>query len=404
MALFKNIPRKVVLLSWVSFLADVSSEMAYPLIPIFIVGTLQSPAFALGLIEGAAQALVSVMSAASGFASDKIKKRALFVRWGYGLPIIGKSLVAGAIAWPMVLLGRSVDRFGKGLRSSPRDALLAEAAGAEDRGRAFGFHRMMDTAGAFIGVALSGLALWLINTGDINSVCRIVLWGAAAFALFSFAASLLVTDEPAKNGNPSSVSFAEFLKAARSLSREYWITLIILSVFSFANSSDAFLLLRASDLGFSPLSVVAIYALYNAVYSLLSYPAGILSDKIGRWPVITIGWAVYAAVYAAAALGSIEHIWIIFAAYGAYMALTDGISKALAADSAPAELRGTAIGLLYLALGLSALTSNLTAGLAWDHLGREAPFWIGSGFALLAIAMVLFSGRLFGGKRLTTTI
>lgn len=395
MTLFKGIPRKVVLLSWVSFLADVSSEMAYPLTPIFIVGVLGAPGFSLGLIEGVAQAIISVMSAASGFASDRIKKRALFVRWGYGLPILGKALVASALTWPAVLLGRSLDRFGKGMRSSPRDALIAEAAGPYERGRAFGFHRMLDTAGAFLGVAISGLALWMLKTGDIGRICRIVFWFGVVFAAFSFAAALMVSDERRLEGSPSRISFTAFMGSIRMLRRDYWVTLVILSVFSLANSSDAFLLLRASDLGFSPIEIVFIYAIYNAAYSLLSYPAGIFSDKIGRWRVIAIGWTLYSLVYAAAALGNTSHMWAVFGAYGVYMALTEGISKALAADAAPPELHGTAIGLLYLSLGLCTLTSNLTAGLAWDYLGRQAPFWIGSGAATAALVLIVTSGKLF---------
>ncbi len=379
-----------------SFFADISSEMIYPLIPLFLVGVLGAPTLALGLIEGVAQAIVSLMSAISGTISDRSGKRVAFVRWGYGLPILGKALISIAGSWQFVLVGRTIDRFGKGLRGSPRDVLIADAVPPNRRGEAFGFHRMMDTAGALVGVLIAAGCLWLLQLENLETVYRTIFAISAVLAFCSLAVSFFVVDPQS-----SSASLEEepaqkptFRVAIQGLGREYWVTLSILSVFAFANSSDAFLLLRAADVGLSALQVVLIYALYNLSYSMCSFSAGKLSDRHGRWKIISLGWLIYAVIYAGMAVTNSYFIWILFGVYGLYMALTEGVSKALIVDCVPAHKKGTAIGILYMALGLSALSSNIIAGYLWDSVGKSAPFWVGSLSAVVAILTVLFSGRL----------
>lgn len=393
-----RLPKRVILLGWVSFFADISSEMIYPLMPLFLVGILGSPTLALGMIEGIAQAIVSVLSAFSGSITDRTGKRVPLVRWGYGLPILGKSIVALAGSWHLVLVGRSIDRFGKGLRGSPRDALIADAIDADRRGEAFGYHRMMDTAGAFVGVMIAGAALWLLQRQNIESAYRVIFGLAAFLAFCSLIVSLFVqeTDSSPKQDmiKVETSKAKEFRSSLQGLGSEYWITLLILSIFAFANSSDAFLLLKASDVGLSGLQVVLIYALYNLSYSLFSPTAGKLSDYSGRWKIICIGWAIYALVYAGVAITNDFYIWGLFALYGVYMALTEGVSKALVIDCVPNEKRGTALGLLYMALGFSALSSNVLTGFLWDNFGQTVPFIVGSLMAVVAIAIVLFSGKL----------
>ena len=386
-----RLPQQVILLGWVSLLADVSSEMIYPLIPLFLTGILGAPAIVLGLIEGASQLLVSAMSAYSGVRSDKSGKRAPFIRWGYGLPVLGKALLAAATSWHLVLFGKAIDRFGKGLRGSPRDALIADSVRPEERGAAFGFHRMMDTAGALLGVLIAALFLSLLS-GDALSY-RIIFGAASFFALSSVAVAWFVKESD--SGTPSAAALAGTAKNPKGVApfgSRYWRTLVVLAFFGFANSSDTFLLLRASDVGLTPVQVVLAYALYNFGYSALSYYGGTLSDRVGRWKVILAGWTIYAVVYAGFAMTGAHGIWYLFGLYGVYMALTEGVSKALIVDCVPPERRGAALGVLYLALGLTAISSNVLSGYLWDSVSKAAPFYMGACFALLSVLGVLVSG------------
>lgn len=393
----RRLPRAVVLLGWVSFLADVSSEMVYPLIPIFVVGVLGSSATTLGGIEGAAALVVAFVTAWAGFRSDRHRRRVPYVRIGYGLPVVGKTIMALAFAWPMVLAGRLIDRLGKGLRASPRDALIADAAGPAIRGRAFGFHRAMDTAGAMVGVLMAAGLLWLFTgspaDGEVASPAHDSGWAfravfaiSAALGLLSLALTFMVREsEAADHDTP-----VERLAPGRRLGlpSAYWRTVAIMLVFSFANSSDAFLLLRARDFGLSPWAVVLAYALFNFTYTVSSYPAGILSDRWGRWRVIGAGWAIYAGVYLGFAFTGSAGVWPLFALYGVYMALTDGAGKALVADHAPREKRGTALGIYYMSSGLVTLLASVVAGVLWDRVGPSATFGVGAAGAMLAVALV----------------
>lgn len=429
----KPLPRKVLLLGWVSFFADVSSEMIYPLMPLFVVGVLGASVGALGWIEGTAAALVALMGGVAGLRSDRVvggvRRRVVWVRWGYGLPVLGKALLALATAWPMVLAGRLIDRLGKGLRSSPRDALIADAVHAEQRGAAFGLHRAMDTAGAFVGVLLAtGLMLIVGATPDSSGAAafRIVFAIAAGLGLISWAITWLVrdasgaaADATAAGAVPASASVQApkkadaavaagpsvpgGLAAIRALPGSYWRVVGVLLLFALANSSDAFLLLRAREVGLSPVQVVLAYALFNLVYTLLSLPAGRLSDRVGRWRVTAVGWAIYAGVYAgfasvSATSGGIVAVWLLLAAYGAYMALTDGVGKALISDHAPKALRGTALGVFHMASGFAALAASAVAGALWDRFGSAAAFWFGGSAAAVAVAAVVLL-ELRGGLR-----
>ena len=408
------LPRAVWVLSWVSFFADVSSEMVYPLLPLFLVGVLGSTKTELGLIEGAAVLIVALMSAFAGFRSDRMGRRVPWIRWGYGLPVLGKAVIALATAWPLVLGGRLLDRFGKGLRGAPRDALISDAVAADQRGRAFGLHRAFDTAGALTGVLISAFLLWWLTGTPKESaaaeavgaaartpawVYRAIFGVGAGLGLASLVLTFLVRESeptPASGGSAAKPSAAPAAPAASGwlgLPRKYWSVLAVLVLFSLANSSDTFLLLRASDLGYSPWAVVMVYALYNGTYSAFSYPAGVLSDKLGRWRVIAVGWAIYAAVYAGFALLPASHawgMWPLMAAYGVYMALADGVGKALISDNSPRELRGTAMGVFYALTGVTTLGASLVAGAVWDRSGPTAALMIGAGFAVLALIVLPF--------------
>ena len=419
------LPKAIWVLSGVSFLADVSSEMVYPLLPLFLVGVLGASKTSLGLIEGAAVLIVASMSAFAGFRSDRLKRRVPWIRWGYGLPILGKAIIALATVWPVVLGGRLLDRFGKGLRGAPRDALIADAVAPGQRGRAFGLHRSFDTAGALVGVLLSAFLLWWLTgtPGDASQgaslgsaaqtpawVYRAIFGVGAVLGAGSLILTFLVTESnPTKDGKPSvrgpetgSLASADRDAGVAASSPRpgwlglpggYWSVLGVLVVFSLANSSDTFLLLRASELGYSPWAVVLVYALFNTTYAALSYTAGAMSDRLGRWGIIAAGWVIYVGVYAGFAIlprSAAWGVWPLMAAYGVYMALTEGVGKALIADHAPSEKRGAAMGLFYALTGLTTLGASLLAGVAWDRFGPATALGIGAGFAVLALLALPF--------------
>jgi len=387
-----KLPRDVWLLGGVSFFADVSSEMIYPLLPMFVIAVLGASATDLGWIEGLAQGVVALMTAWAGIRSDRQRRRLMWVRWGYALPVIGKAILVAATSWPAVLLGRVTDRVGKGFRSSPRDALIVDVTPGSQRGRAFGLHRALDTAGALTGVIGAAVLLWWLTgspSGEAQTThvdarpFRLVFAIAAALGIVAVVLTFLVKDRsaPPSTSKPSTGRLL--------LPRSYWIVLAMLLVFAIANSSDTFLLLRGANLGLSAWQVVAAYAVYNVIYMLGSYPAGALSDRFGRWRVIGSGWAIYAAVYAGFAVANRTAIWTLFGVYGLYMALTDGVGKALIADHAPPEHRGRAMGIFYFATGITTIASSVIAGALWDAVGPSAPFWLGAGFAVLALGILI---------------
>lgn len=425
----RQLPRSVWILSWVSFFADVSSEMVYPLLPLFMIGVLGSSKTQLGLMEGGAVFIVAIMSAVAGIRSDRKGSqggRVKWIRWGYGLPVSGKAIIALATVWPLVVGGRLLDRFGKGLRGAPRDALIADAVSEEQRGRAFGLHRAFDTAGAIVGVLLSAFLLWwLTGTPQLNVsgeamsaatetpawIYRAIFGIGAVLGFASLILTFLVKESEArqthvvesaltkgntKSTDAESTKTTGTTKAWASLPTSYWYVLGVLVLFSLANSSDTFLLLRARDLGYSPWAVVMVYGFYNLFYSLLSYPAGALSDRIGRWRIIVVGWGIYACVYVVFALLPVSQawgMWPIMAIYGVYMALTEGVGKALIADHAPSDCRGTAMGIFYGLTGLTTLIASLSAGILWDRFGAPAALLLGAGFAILAIIALLLVGK-----------
>jgi MFS family permease len=392
--------------------------MVYPILPLFMAQVLHASKSQLGLMEGAAVLLVASMSAYAGFQSDRPGENGGRVKWiriGYTLPVFGKAIIAASTIWPLAIGGRLLDRFGKGLRGAPRDALIADAVGSHQRGRAYGLHRAFDTSGALIGVLLSAFLLWwLAGTPQVaagveldgNSsnaptwIYRVILWLGACLGLASVALTFLVREAKSTEAESTdclAVTTPRFSwSVCKGLPKSYWLVLTTLALFSLANSSDAFLLLRASDLGYSPWAVVLAYALFNVTYAGLSYPIGGLSDRIGRWRIIALGWTLYSAVYVIFAWlpqSQAWGIWPLMAAYGIYMAMTDGVGKALIADHAPAESRGIAMGLFYGLTGLCTFLASLSAGLIWDRFGPSAALTTGAGLALLALFALVLIGR-----------
>lgn len=386
---FRNIPRPVWVLSWVSFFADLSSELIYPIIPIFLTVTLGAPATAVGVTEGVAEATANITRLFSGRWSDRVGARKPFVVAGYSLAAAGKLVLCVAPVWGFAVAGRAIDRFGKGLRSAPRDALLAEYASASDRGRIFGFHRSFDTLGA-IGGPLAGLAFVALAGNHLR-------W-AIALSLIPAIASVAVLARLPEGRPPPSGASAPAAGSPGPLPRAYWLFLAATAIFMAGNSSDAFLILRAKDLGLSTTLVVLAYVLYNVVYASAAFPAGILSDRIPRPALLVCGYLVFGLVYLGfARAGDGALVWPLMAAYGFYIAATEGVMKAFVADLAPAGVRSSALGLFQGITGLMVLGASIGAGVLWDVVGPQAPFYLGAGCALVAATVtgaLLVSGAL----------
>jgi MFS family permease len=372
----RGITRPVWILSLVSFFADFSSEMVYPIIPLFITGTLGAPVLAVGVVEGVAEGTANLTKLISGRWADQAGVRKPFVVAGYGLAAFGKLILGIAPAWPIALIGRTSDRFGKGIRGAPRDALLADFTDESNRGRVFGFHRSMDTLGAVVG-PLVGLAFLAVGVR-----LRLVILLAVVPGIVSV---LVLKWLPERKAEPLAPGETRVVPGASALPAAFYLLLGITTVFMIGNSSDAFLILRSKDLGLTTTLVVLAYVGYNLVYTALSFPAGVVSDHIPRSWLMVIGYLIFAAAYAGFAMaGSSWTVWPLFAVYGAYIAFTDGVSKALVSDLAPKEVRSSAMGLFQGVGGLAALVASITAGVLWDQVSDSAPFALGAICALVA--------------------
>ena len=374
----------IILLGLTSLLNDISSEMVYPLIPFFLTSLGAGPA-ALGLIEGLAESIASLLKVVSGRLSDRTGRRKGFTVAGYGCSAAGKLLLAVPGGWPAVLVARAVDRFGKGIRTAPRDALIAESTSAQSRGRAFGLHRGLDTAGAVVG---SAIALAIVLAGGTNYVLIFLLAVIPAAIGMAFLIPVKETTRRAGDAAPAPPL------TWRSLPRTLRLFLGVALLFTLGNSSNTFLLLRAAGAGSTTAGVILLYLVYNVSFMAWSYPAGWLSDRLGRKTLLVSGYALYGLVYCGfAALGENDAgwlAWILFIAYGAYSGLTDGVEKALVADLTPPGVRGTAIGLHATIKGAGLLPASLLAGLLWNFAGAPAPFILGGVTGLASAAATAF--------------
>jgi MFS family permease len=365
--------RNVIALSAVSFFTDVSSEMIYPLLPVFLSAVLHASASAIGIIEGAAESTAALLKLVSGIWSDRVRKRKPLVVAGYALASFVRPLVAIAQSAGQVLAIRVSDRVGKGIRTSPRDALIADSVDPAIRGRAFGFHRAADHAGAVVGPLIAFAVLqWEA------APLRHVFWLAAIPGVIAvFVLLAMVKDVPRE---VPAASHALHLK--EPLGRRFWTFLGVVFVFTLGNSTDAFLLLRAAQLGVPVALAPILWAMLHVVKSASSTPGGVLSDRLGRKPLIVAGWLVYAVVYLLFGRATQAwQAWALFAVYGLYFGLTEGVEKAMVADVVPANRRGAAFGWYNLALGLGAFPASLIFGIIWDRLGSTAAFDFGAALA-----------------------
>ena len=381
--------RNVLALAAVSFLTDASSEIIAPLLPLFLVGTLGVSVSMVGVIEGGAEAVASLLKLASGWWSDRVSRRKPLIVAGYTIASLVRPLVAMAQSASQVLAIRLVDRVGKGIRGAPRDALLAASTPAEFRGRAFGFHRAADHAGAVVGplIALACLQ-WLAMP------VREVFWVAAIPGALAVMVAIVFVrehrvDTVGAAGIPAAV--AAPVGPVTALPRSFWITMIPILIFTLGNSTDAFLLLRASQLGVPTALIPLVWVLLHVVKSAFSTPAGALSDRVGRRPLIVAGWGLYAAVYAGFAQATDPwHAWALFGVYGVVFGLTEGTEKALVADLVAPLRRGTAFGWYQATVGVAALPASIVFGVVWDAYGSPAAFAMGAALAVVAAVIMSF--------------
>jgi MFS family permease len=423
-ALTRGVTRNVVALGFVSLFTDVSSEMLVYLIPLYLANVLLAPAAVIGLIEGVAESTASVLKLVSGALSDRLSRRRLLVGIGYGTSVAAKVLYLAAFVWPIVLLGRVGDRIGKGIRTSPRDALIADSTAPENRGVAYGLHRAMDTTGAFAGVLVAALVIWLTEgaatklTADAFRILVLLALVPGLLAIATIvvgvrdvprtakvppipappAAALIPAPPAAAPTAPTAPSQAFSLRRRivgdsaqwRSFPRPFWLFILANALFTLGNSSDAFLALRSQGLGLTLLALLLTIVAFNATNAVVAWPAGALSDRIGRRGLIAAAWLVYALCYAGFALAT-SAIWVVplWIAYGTYYALSEGVGKAMVADLAPTDLRATAFGILNSVQGVMILPASVIAGLLWSLIAPPAPFWFGAACAGAAVVLLL---------------
>jgi len=392
---WRGLHRNIWATSLTSFLMDVSSEMVINVVPLFLSNVLGVKTNIIGLIEGIAEATASLLKVFSGWLSDRLRQRKWLAVAGYGISALVKPLFYLANSWGTIAAVRWADRFGKGIRTAPRDALIADSVEPEKRGLAFGVQRAADTAGAFLGLLIALAVVWFTQRGQVglgaSTFRALVLISLVPAALAVLSLAFGASDVPVTSQRPA----PRF--AFRSLGKNFMAFMLIVGLFDLGNSSDAFLVLRAQERGLSVLGVLAMLATFNLVYTLVSAPAGSLSDRIGRRKLVIGGWLVYAVIYLGFGLARTGwQVWVLYAVYGLYYGLSYGTAKAMIADIVPEHVRGTAYGTYNAVLGIIDFPASLIAGVLWSGVpglgfrgfGAPAPFYFGGVLALMAaIAM-----------------
>lgn len=377
--------RNVFFAGLVSLFMDISSEMVYPLVPLFLTTVLGATKTTVGIIEGVAEATASFLKVFSGWISDRSGKKKLLMGIGYGVSTASRPMIAMAATWLGVFSARFIDRFGKGIRTAPRDAIIAESTSPEKLGLAFGFHRSMDTVGAIIGPAIAFILLFLFKD-DLRLVFLVsTIPGIIAVAVVIF----FITEKKKERGLAALPKLK--LSAFDGSFRHY---LVVIGVFSLGNFADAFLVLQAENVGISSEAIPIAYLLFNVVFAASSAPMGAVADKIGVKNMILLAFGAFAAVYAGVAFSSNPlHMWILFPLYGVYKGMGDGTQKAYLALISPKEHKATAFGVYHTVSGLMLLPASIIAGYLWDNIGPEATFLYGSAMSIIAASIFFFGGR-----------
>ena len=391
----KDLPRNVWAVSLTSFFMDISSEMVINILPLFLYNVLGVKTNIIGIIEGVAEATASILKVFSGWLSDKLRGRKWIAVIGYGISALSKPFFYFANSWGMVAGVRWADRVGKGVRTAPRDALVADSIKPEQRGLAFGFHRAADTAGAVLGLLVATLVVWLAQSNDTllgEHTFRTIVLISLIPALLAVV-SLIFGARDVKMAGEAKAPKITF----KGLGKPFLVFMLIVGLFDLGNSSDAFLVLRAQERGISVIGILVMLTTFNLVYTLVSTPAGALSDRIGRRKLIIGGWVIYGLIYLGFALAQQPwHIWVLYLVYGLYYGLAYGTAKAMVADLVSPELRGTAYGTYNAILGILDFPASLIAGLLWQGAGKwagfgpSAPFLFGSVTAFLAAILLFF--------------
>ena len=378
---FAGLSRNTFLLASASLFADISSEMLYPILPIFLTQTLKASGSVVGLVEGVAEATQNIVQGFSGSLSDKLQRRKPIALVGYLLAAVAKPLMGVATAWQGVLGGRFLDRLGTGTRSAPRDALIASSANEASRGRAFGLEGVGDNAGAFLGPLLAVLLLIVWHL-DIH----LIFYLAVVPGLLAFLMVLLVEERPV-----AVTAKAKIDVGLRRFPKAYWKYMLATALFGIGNSSNAFLILQTKDMGASLTTTILIYAAFNLVAALISYPAGFLSDRLGRRNILVLAFAIFLITYLGFALiQNVAVIGLLFVLYGLYQGIFRSVGKALASDYVPQQLRASGVGCYNTIVGLSGLVASLVAGWLWDQLGHTTVFFFGAAFAVVGgIALLI---------------
>lgn len=382
----------IIILGIASFLTDVSSEMVYPLLPLFLTSARigATPAI-VGLIEGLAESTASLLRVFSGYWSDRLQERKPLTILGYAASTIGKILLYLSNSWPLVLASRLTDRFGKGIRTAPRDALIADSTDSARRGTAFGLHRALDSAGASVGVILA--YIFFVSLHDdfsgifMISVIPAVLGIVILFFVREKIAPRKMEVTARGNGKPGNARVPWWSGLGgrwSALDRRLKLFLLVVFVFALGNSSNQFLLLRAKNQGFDDATVILMYLVFNIVYALAAWPAGRLSDRVGRKALLVLGYLTYGVVYVGFAIANPLQLWGLFATYGLYIAFTEGVEKALVSDIAPQDLRATLIGLHATFVSIGLLPASVLAGFLWDTFGPQVPFYFGGAMGIVA--------------------
>lgn len=377
---FAGLSRNTFLLAAASLFADISTEMLYPVLPVFLTQTLKASGSIVGLVDGFAQATQNIVQGFSGALSDRLQKRKPVAVAGYLLAAVAKPLMGFATTWQVLFGARLLDRLGAGARSAPRDALIAASADEKNRGRAFGLEGVGDNAGAFLGPLLAAFLLYALHVG-----IRSIFYLAVIPGLLAFLMVLLVRERRADVAAKSKIDIS-----LRQFPRDYWKYLLATALFGLGNASNSFLILRTQDIGASLEQTILIYAGFNLVAALISYPAGFLSDKWGRRNVLLASFIVFLIAYLGFALTqNILLIAALFVFYGLYQGIFRAVGKAFASDFVPDELRASGVGWYSTTVGLLQLVASIVAGLLWDRIGHVAVFYYGTFFGVVGSAGLL---------------
>ena len=377
----------VFFLGLVSLLTDASSEMIFTLVPLFLRNVLGAATTIVGLVGGISESADALFRIFSGWISDKLRKRKFLATLGYSISTIAKPFMYLASSWSVVLAVRFGDRVGKGIRTSPRDALVADSVAAGERGKGFGLHRGMDTAGAVLGLIIVAIIVYYVQGGGLELGLETYRWLVLAGVIPAvLAVIVLLAFVREKKHDAGSSRYTDLSKPTAGFDRRFKLFLAVMAVFTLGNSSDFFVILRAQDLGAPLIQLVLMLALLSVAYAAVAMPAGVLSDRLGRRRVIILGWFIYVLVYLGFAVSaSIWQVWLLFAGYGLYYGIVEGVVRAFVADLVPEAKRGIAYGLYHGMVGLTLLPASLLAGWLWAAVNPAAPFYFGAELAFLAM-------------------